>query len=142
MTNLALVVKKLAVLEEHTRRLRERRPPALETFTADLLLQDAIAMGVLVVAQESLDIALHIASDEGWKLASTNREAFEILALHGVIEEPLARALAGALQLRNRIAHGYATLDAERLYEELPAGIASFEAFATAIAVFLSRSSA
>lgn len=142
MTNVPLVTKKLAVLAEHVRRLRERRPATLEAFTSDLLLQDAIAMGVLVVVQESLDIALHIASDEGWKLASTNREAFEILAQHGVIEETLAGALAGAVQLRNRIAHGYSTLDADRLFSELPAGIASFEAFATAIAMFLGRAEA
>lgn len=139
MTNLALVAKKLAVLAEHLRRLRERRPSELERLRSDLLLQDAIAMGVLIVVQESLDIALHIASDEGWELASTNREAFTILERHGVIDPTLAQALAGAVQLRNWIAHGYATLDADRPWAELPAGMATFEAFAASIATFLSR---
>ncbi len=140
MTNVALVARKLAMLEEHLRRLRERRPPDVAVFAADALLQDAVAMSVLVVVREAMDIALHIASDEGWEIAATYRDAFAVLERHGVIQAELAKALGGAAQLRNRIAHGYASLDAERLWSELPEGVASFAAFSTAVSVFLQRS--
>jgi uncharacterized protein YutE (UPF0331/DUF86 family) len=140
VTNTALVARKLAVLEEHLRRLTSRRPADVATLRADTLLQDAIAMGVLVVVQEAMDIALHIASDEGWELGSTYRDAFVILSRHAVITAELATSLGGSVQLRNRIAHGYAALDAERLWTELPQGIASFGAFAQAVAMFLRRS--
>ncbi|MBI2893780.1 MAG: DUF86 domain-containing protein [Deltaproteobacteria bacterium] len=139
MTNAALVERKLAVLLEHLNRLTQRRPAELGAFRADPLLQDAISMGVLVVVQEALDIALHIASDEGWELASTYRDAFSILAKHGVIDPELAASLGGAVQLRNRIAHGYGSLDVDRLWTELPAGIAAFDTFARAIAAFVGR---
>lgn len=139
MTNVSLVTRKLAILEDHLNRLRERRPADLEPLRINLLLQDAIAMSVLVVVQEAMDIALHIASDEGWELSSTYRESFTVLARHGVIDAGLAASLAGAAQLRNRIAHGYASLDVERLWSELPAGIASFEAFAASVSAFLRR---
>jgi uncharacterized protein YutE (UPF0331/DUF86 family) len=85
------------------------------TSLSQSALQDAVAMSVLVVVQEATDIALHIATDEGWELGSTYREAFAVLERHGVITAPLAASLGGAAQLRNRIAHGYASLDAERL---------------------------
>jgi uncharacterized protein YutE (UPF0331/DUF86 family) len=137
VTNTALVAMKLAVLEEHLRRLTSRRPADVAALRADTLLQDAIAMSVLVVVQEAMDIALHIASDEGWELGSTYRDAFVILSRHAVITTELAASLGGSVQLRNRIAHGYATLDAERLWTELPQGIASFGAFARAVAAFL-----
>jgi uncharacterized protein YutE (UPF0331/DUF86 family) len=65
MTNVDLLTRKLATLDEHLRRLRERRPDDLATFRADTLLQDAVALSVLVVVQEAIDIALHMASDEG-----------------------------------------------------------------------------
>jgi len=137
VTNAALVTRKLAVVDEHLRRLRERRPEELESFMKDLLLQDAVALSVLVVVQEAMDIALHIASDEGWELASTYRDAFVVLERHGVIPAALAASLASAAQLRNRIAHGYATLDPGRLWSELPAGVASFEAYARSVSAFI-----
>jgi uncharacterized protein YutE (UPF0331/DUF86 family) len=139
VTNVTLVARKLALMDEHLRRLRARRPSDLAVFEQDLLLQDAIAMGVLVVVQEAMDIALHIASDEGWELAATYRDAFRVLAQHGVVAPSLADSLAGAAQLRNRIAHGYASLDPKRLWTELPSGVAAFDEFAAAISVFLLR---
>jgi uncharacterized protein YutE (UPF0331/DUF86 family) len=71
VTNSVLVAKKLAILDEHLRRLRDRRPNDLAPFLGDPLLQDAVALSVLVIVQEAMDIALHIASDEGWELAKT-----------------------------------------------------------------------
>jgi uncharacterized protein YutE (UPF0331/DUF86 family) len=139
VTNVALVARKLAVLQEHLRRLTERRPADLAGLRADTLLQDAISLSVMVVVQEAMDIALHMASGEGWELAATYRDAFVVLARHGVLGDDLAASLGGAAQLRNRIAHGYASLDVERLWGELPAGIASFQAFEQAVAAFLSR---
>jgi uncharacterized protein YutE (UPF0331/DUF86 family) len=141
MTNVALVTRKLAILEDHLRRLTERRPSALAAFERDLLLQDATSMSLLVVVQEAMDIALHIASDEGWELAGTYRETFAVLARHGVIDPELSAALAEVATLRNRLAHGYATVDHARVWNELPAGIATMTAFARAIARFLQSSS-
>lgn len=138
MTNVELVARKLAILNEHLRRLRERRPNELSVLRADQLLQDAIALSVLVVVQEARDIALHIATDEGWELASTYREAFVVLERHGLLEPTLTPSLSGAAQLRNRIAHGYASLDVERLWTELPSGIDAFTAFSASVARFLS----
>jgi uncharacterized protein YutE (UPF0331/DUF86 family) len=142
MTNEALVARKLAVLEEHLRRLRERRPATVEAFRADALLQDAVAMSVLVVVQEAIDVALHIASDEGWEVASTYRDAFLVLARHGVLDSSLATTLGGAAQLRNRIAHGYASLEPDRLWSELPSGVDAFTQMATAVAAYVARGGA
>lgn len=101
------------------------------------MLQDAIALSLLVAVQEAVDIALHISSDEGWGIPASYRESFDFLAKHGVIDAPLATAMASSAALRNRIAHGYGTVDLERLWADLPAGIAAFDAFAAAIARYL-----
>jgi uncharacterized protein YutE (UPF0331/DUF86 family) len=142
LTNVVLVARKLATLDDHLQRLRQRRPQTVEIFERELLLQDAIAMSVLVIVQEAMDIALHISSDEGWPLASTYREAFAALEQHGIIDAGLAASMTGTAQLRNRIAHGYASVDAARLWAELPAGMRAFEAFAAAIATYLARAPA
>jgi uncharacterized protein YutE (UPF0331/DUF86 family) len=137
MTNASLVERKLGVITDHVARMKTRRPPNVESFRTDLLVQDAISMSLLVAVQEALDVSLHIASDEGWELAPTSRDAFLVLAKNGVLEVQLAGDLGQIAQLRNRIAHGYATLDADRLWGELPSGIVAFEAFIKAVARFL-----
>jgi uncharacterized protein YutE (UPF0331/DUF86 family) len=137
LTNIALVSRKLAVLDEHLRRLTERRPATAAALRNDTLVQDALAMGVMVIVQEAMDIALHLAADNGWEIAPTYREAFAVLARHAVISAELAASLGGGAQLRNRIAHGYATVDVDRLWNELPSGVASFGAFSQAVAAFL-----
>jgi uncharacterized protein YutE (UPF0331/DUF86 family) len=139
VTNVALVARKLAILEDHLGRLRQRRPAAVDAFKADALLQDAVALSVLVVVQEAIDVALHLASDEGWELAASYREAFAVLERHGILDAALSAELAAAAQLRNRIAHGYSSLDVERLWTELPSSLAAFAAFAGNVAAFVGK---
>ena len=137
MTDPLLVTRKLAVLREHLARLRRRRPGSLDELRGDVDRIDAIAMSVVVAVQEAIDVAFHVASDEGWGMPATYREGFELLSAKGWISSELADQLGGAARLRNRIAHGYATIDVGVLWQELPAGIAAFEAFAAAIATKL-----
>jgi uncharacterized protein YutE (UPF0331/DUF86 family) len=39
--------------------------------------------------------------------------------------------------LRNRLAHGYASVDIDRVYNELPAGVDALERFAARVAAVL-----
>lgn len=139
MTDAELVVRKLAFLREHLTRMRDRRTDDIESLRRDAVLRDALALSVLVVVQEAIDIAFHICSDEGWGVPATYREAFELLAQHDVIDGTLAASLAGATHLRNRIAQGYASIDVDRLWSDVPTGVAAFESFAAAIARHAAR---
>ena len=140
MTDPAVVLRKLTSLREQIARLRRRRPDALERFRDDVDLQDAVAMSLLVAVQDALDIALHIAADEGWGVPASYAESFESLRAHGVIPAETARELAGMAALRNRLAHGYATVDHERLWRQLPGGTDALERFASLVATFLGPS--
>ena len=55
----------------------------------------------------------------------------------GVIEPALARRMADTSSLRNRIAHGYGSVDFERLWREAPGGVEALRAFAASIARFI-----
>ncbi len=91
MTDVLIILKKLAMLREHAARVRRRRPTTQDGFEQDVDLQDALALSFLVAVQEANDIAFHIAADEGWGLPGSYAEAFELLARNGVIEPALAR---------------------------------------------------
>jgi uncharacterized protein YutE (UPF0331/DUF86 family) len=134
LTEPLLVLKKLAVLREHVARVRRRRPETVEAFVSDVDIQDAAALSFVVSVQEASDIALHIAADEGWGLPGSYKDAFEILAQHGVITVPHGKQLADCARVRNRIVHGYTSVDAERLWTEFPIGLDALDRFVEAIA--------
>ena len=101
MTDRDVVFRKLSSLREHVSRMRRRRTVDLETFRADVDRQDAIGMSLLVAVQDALDIALHVAADEGWGVPASYAESFTMLARHGMIDAKLATALASMAALRN-----------------------------------------
>jgi uncharacterized protein YutE (UPF0331/DUF86 family) len=59
--------------------------------------------------------------------------AFDVLADRGVVTRETATALRASAGLRNRIAHGYAMLDYERVHREAQAGIPELRIFLLAI---------
>ncbi len=137
MTDREVVLRRLTALREHVGRMRRRHGDSLAEWRRDVDRQDALGMSLLVAVQNALDIALHIAADEGWGVPSSYAESFSVLANHAVIEAGLADQLANLASLRNRLAHGYATVDVDRIWTELPAGLSALEAFAAAIALRL-----
>lgn len=137
MTDEILVLRKLTILREHVSRVRRRRPDDVESFRDDTDVQDAMSLSLLVAIQEALDIAMHVCADEGWGIPASYAESFDILAQHDAINSPLAAELARVTAVRNRIAHGYATVDVERLHAEVPAGLDALDRFAAAIARYV-----
>jgi uncharacterized protein YutE (UPF0331/DUF86 family) len=67
-------------------------------------------------------------------LPSSYAEAFDLLARNHVLTPEHARQLAAVASVRNRIAHGYASIDPGRLWAELPAGLDVLDRYVEAIA--------
>jgi len=134
LTDRLLVLKKLAMLREHASRVRRRRPATREAFESNVDVQDAIALSFLVAVQEANDIALHLAADEGWGLPTSYADAFDLLARNHVLTPEHARELAAVASVRNRIAHGYASIDPGRWWAELPAGLDMLDRYVEVIA--------
>lgn len=141
MTSAQLVSRKLAILIEYSARARQRRPATPQLLQSNAELTDALGMALIVAIQEAIDIAFHIVTDERWGSPGSYAEGFELLAKGGVITGELALEMTRAVGLRNRLAHGYATVDVPRLWAELPAGLDALDRYAQAIAAFSSRAS-
>jgi uncharacterized protein YutE (UPF0331/DUF86 family) len=91
--------------------------------------RDVAAFYLMLAIQECIDIAAHWVADEGWGSPDDAANTFDVLAERRVIQPALADALHGAVGLRNRIAHGYAQLDHDRIRTEAAAGIARLREF-------------
>lgn len=107
-------------------------PP--EEFVADRRGRDLALFYLFLAVQECIDLAAHWVADEGWSPADDAGSTFDVLAGRGVIAVETAEALRAAAGLRNRIAHGYALLDARRVREEARRGLPSLRALLEAAA--------
>jgi uncharacterized protein YutE (UPF0331/DUF86 family) len=137
VTDAGLVLHKLQRLNAQVSLTRARRPASADVLSHDLVLRDALALAFMVALQEAIDIAYHVVADEGWGIPDSHRAAFELLAGHGVLAPDLVNELSVATAMRNRIAHGYASVDHERLWQEIPSGLRALDAFAAAVAAWL-----
>jgi uncharacterized protein YutE (UPF0331/DUF86 family) len=106
----------------------------VEAFRADVKGRDLALFYLFLAIQECIDLAAHWVADEGWGEPDDAGSAFDILADRLVISHETATALRAAAGLRNRIAHGYALLDYDRVHREAGAGIPSVREFLVSVA--------
>lgn len=129
MVNVDLVARKLA----RTRRwladaeARFELPP--DDFRANVEARDLATFYLFLAMQKTIDLAAHWVADAGWDAPDDAGGAFDALAARGAIGHDLAGQLRAIVGVRSRIAHGYATLDHDRLHEEAAAGILTMRAF-------------
>lgn len=106
----------------------------LEEFLADEEQQDLASFHLMLAIQECIDLAAHWLSDEGWDPPENAASLFEVLANRQAIDRALAASLGQAVGLRNRIAHGYSSIDHERIRAEYQKGITDLRRFLVTVA--------
>lgn len=94
----------------------------------------ALAEHYLRIALEAmLDAGNHVVASEGFRKPLQLRDVPLILAEYEVLPLELSKKLARAVGLRNRLVHGYAEIDHDRLYEVLTSDLTDLESFAIAM---------
>lgn len=73
-------------------------------------------------------------ADAGWEPPEDVASTFDVLADRRVLDRESAARLRGAVGLRNRIAHGYGTLDHGRVQDEFQEGAATLRQFLARVA--------
>jgi uncharacterized protein YutE (UPF0331/DUF86 family) len=100
-----------------------------EDFLQNIEKRDLATFYLFLCIQESIDLAAHWVADSGWSPPDDAASTFDVLADRGVISRDIADGMRKATGLRNRIAHGYALLDHERLYRESIQGLEVLKKF-------------
>ncbi len=106
----------------------------LEEFLPDEPARDLACFYLFLAIQDCIDVAAHWVADEDWGAPDDVGAVFDILRDKGLIDAELAHGMRGATGLRNRIAHGYGTLDPERIWKEYRQGGKLVRDFLAAIA--------
>jgi uncharacterized protein YutE (UPF0331/DUF86 family) len=129
-----LLAGRLASIGDRLTRIRKKLPESPDAFLADLDAQEIVTFNLFLAFQDTLDLASHLIADGGWPVPATYREHFDTLSARGVLTTETARAMSLCAGLRNLIAHTYGSLDMERLFTELPAGLQALEDFRSEVA--------
>jgi uncharacterized protein YutE (UPF0331/DUF86 family) len=123
------VTSKLGSLEANLEGLREKQTASKEAYLTDRDLRDVVERRFEKAIQASLDIASHIVASEGYREPNDYGDLFRILEENGVLSPELADRMVEMAGFRNVLAHEYAGIDDERVYEQLQ-DVTQFDAYA------------
>ena len=128
-----LVARKVA---RATARLEEAetilsRP--VEELATDVKSRDLAAFYLFLAIQECIDLAAHWVADEKIPPPEDAASTFDTLASRDLVTADNAELMRAATGLRNRIGHGYADLDHERLHAEACESVVGVREFLLAV---------
>lgn len=134
MVETLVMLRKLSEVRRLVGDVRARIAVDAARFEEDDDLHDLAAFHLILALQNAVDLAFHLVADRGAGVPGSQREAFEVLARDGLLDAELARRLADAASLRNRLAHQYGSVDWRRLHAEAPGHLAALERYAARVA--------
>lgn len=134
MVESAVVLRKVGELRRFVADVRSRIAVNAQRFEEDADLHDLAGFHLILALQNAVDLAFHLVADSGAGVPGSQREAFEMLARDGLLDAELARRLADAASLRNRLAHQYGSVDWGRLHAEAAGHLAVLERYAARVA--------
>lgn len=132
-----MVTRRLAVIARYVSRLAPHAALTLDQYRADPLRQDAIERALQVSLEATLDVGKHFLRVLGHPRP---KDAFDMIVAvgeAGVIPPALARALAPATSLRNRLVHEYDDLDDAKVHASIAKAVRLLPQFVAAIERYL-----
>lgn len=129
-----IVAARLSKPRECLRHLRRIAVSPLEDYLSSEI-DRALAEHFLRLALEvMLDVGNHLVVSRGFRKPLQLRDIPSILAENGILPGDLARRLADATGLRNRLVHVYSDVDHTIIYRVLQSDLDDLDAFAARIA--------
>ena len=134
----ALVRRKLATIARNVRDLAPIAGLALEDYRRDRFRLKGTERLLQETIEAAVDAGHHLLRALGAAAPADYHGAFVALGDAGVIPAPLARALAPAAGLRNRLVHEYDAIDDAIVLAAVATAREQFSAFVRAVEDFLS----
>ena len=128
-----LVLAKASRVEDHLRRIQEKRSVTSDEFLADLDRQESILFNLQMAIQNCIDIAAHIISDEELGVAGSTNEMFYMLQENGYLAPELAEKMIAAVGFRNLIVHEYGNVDLKKVYQITHQDVGDLKAYLRAV---------
>jgi uncharacterized protein YutE (UPF0331/DUF86 family) len=124
-----LLLRKAVAIRDRIARIRGALPSDPRAVAADERLEAFVCFHLFLLAQDVIDMAVHLVAAHGLDVPSTQRGAFDALSRAGLLSAESAASMGALASLRNRIAHQYGDIDVIRLVREAPPGLDAVETF-------------
>ena len=122
-----VILRKIEVIEETLRELRNLDDLSTETLDRDFFLKKGVERAIQVCVEAVIDIAHRIVSLEGKPPCTTSGKALEAIASLGVIVS--AETYRPMVQFRNVVVHRYEIIDDEILVQIVKQHLDDFDEF-------------
>jgi len=128
-----IVRAKLDTLRYRVERVEACVPERYEDLIDNPDAEDLVVHNFNQAAQACVDLAMHAIAKAGIPIPHAMADAFDTIRGKGVISEPTARAMKGAVHIRNITTRRYAQLDLRTLHTACTRHLGEFRTFAAQI---------
>lgn len=125
----AVLAERVMAVERHLKRVAERLPEAASDLQPATDASDAVVLHLWQATQIVIDLAVGACIALKLGTPGSYADAFRRLEQATLVDAPLASRLVRAAGFRNIVAHGYETLDMERVHAAARNGPADLLAF-------------
>jgi len=107
MVDRALLLRKLAELEEYLKQIRDYANITIEQYSSDWRIQRIVERTLQIMIETCVDIAGHIISDRGYRIPNSYAETFRILYENNKLGKDLFETMEKMAKFRNIVVHNY-----------------------------------
>jgi uncharacterized protein YutE (UPF0331/DUF86 family) len=137
MVDEALILRKLAELDQYSSQLKEYENTTVEQYSDDWKIQRIIERTLQMMIETCTDIAGHIISDKGYRIPKSYADTFKVLLEEKILDRKLYAVMEKIAKFRNIVVHHYDKVDAEIVTAILKNDLADFISYKEAIIQFL-----
>jgi uncharacterized protein YutE (UPF0331/DUF86 family) len=129
----ALILRKLAELEEYLGQVKEYASITVDRYSKDWKAQRIVERTLQIMIEICTDVAGHIISDKGYRVPATYADTFRVLYENNMLNKGLFETMEKIAKFRNIIVHHYGKIDAEIVVGILKKDLRDFSAYKDAI---------
>lgn len=139
MVDEALILRKLAELDQYFSQLKEYENTTVDQYSDDWKIQRIIERTLQMMIETCVDIAGHIIADKGFRIPKSYADTFKVMLEEKILDRKLSAVMEKIANFRNIVVHHYDKVDAEIVTAFLKNDLADFVSYKKALIQFIEK---
>ena len=139
MVDEALILRKLAELDQYNSQLKEYENTTANQYSDDWKIQRIIERTLQMMIETCVDIAGHLIADKRFRIPKSYADTFKVLLEEKILDSKLSAVMEKIAKFRNIVVHHYDKVDAEIVTAILKNDLVDFISYKEAIIQFIKK---